>query len=95
MPDSELAARITFFAKDDKAKLRSQSAEAILVERILAGDHEAFAELHKAFAPLVHGIVLARVPRARSMILHRKFSSRLTDLCTRSATRRRWVHGWR
>jgi len=63
MPDSELAARITFFAKTDKAERPSQSAEAILVERILAGDSEAFAELHKAFAPLVHGIVLARVPR--------------------------------
>ena len=63
MPDSELAARITFFAKADKAELPWQSAEAILVERILAGDHEAFAELHKTFAPLVHGIILARVPR--------------------------------
>lgn len=38
-------------------------AEAVLVERICAGDTNAFDELYKIFAPLVHGIILARVPR--------------------------------
>jgi RNA polymerase sigma-70 factor (ECF subfamily) len=38
-------------------------AEARLVERVSAGDEEAFGELYRMFAPLVHGIVLARVPR--------------------------------
>lgn len=38
-------------------------AEIRLVERALAGDAEAFGELYKMFAPLVHGIVLARAPR--------------------------------
>lgn len=38
-------------------------AEARLVERARGGDREAFGELYKMFAPLVHGIVLARVPR--------------------------------
>ena len=37
--------------------------EARLVERFCAGDGEAFDELYKIFAPLVHGIILARVPR--------------------------------
>ena len=37
--------------------------EARLIERVIAGDEEAFGELYKLFAPLVHGIVLARVPR--------------------------------
>jgi RNA polymerase sigma-70 factor (ECF subfamily) len=37
--------------------------EAVLVERICAGDREAFNELYKMFAPMVHGIVLAKVPR--------------------------------
>lgn len=37
--------------------------EARLVERIIEGDEEAFRELYKMFAPLVHGIILARVPR--------------------------------
>ena len=38
-------------------------AEALLIERICAGDEDAFGEFYKMFAPLVHGIVLARVPR--------------------------------
>ena len=38
-------------------------AEARLVERACGGDREAFGELYRMFAPLVHGIVLARVPR--------------------------------
>lgn len=37
--------------------------EALLVERACAGDQEAFGELYKKFAPMVHGIVLARVIR--------------------------------
>jgi len=37
-------------------------AEARLVERVREGDEEAFNEIYKIFAPLVHGIVLARVP---------------------------------
>lgn len=38
-------------------------AEAILVRAVLDGDREAFAILYGQFAPLVHGILLARVPR--------------------------------
>ena len=36
--------------------------EAALVGRVVAGDREAFAELYAQYAPLVHGILLARVP---------------------------------
>lgn len=36
--------------------------EAQLVERVAAGDEEAFGEIYRTFAPLVHGIVLTRVP---------------------------------
>lgn len=38
-------------------------AEAVLVERICAGEQEAFDELYRMFAPLVHGVVLSRVGR--------------------------------
>ncbi|MEP6788976.1 MAG: sigma-70 family RNA polymerase sigma factor, partial [Acidobacteriota bacterium] len=38
------------------------SAEAQLVERAASGDTEAFGEIYKAFAPLIHGFVLSRVP---------------------------------
>src|SRR4051794_24843510 len=37
--------------------------EARLVERVASGDQEAFNELYRMFAPMVHGIILARVPR--------------------------------
>lgn len=36
--------------------------EAALVESVVAGDREAFAGLYALYAPLVHGILLARVP---------------------------------
>jgi RNA polymerase sigma-70 factor, ECF subfamily len=36
--------------------------EARLIERARAGDREAFGEIYKRFAPLVHGIILVRVP---------------------------------
>jgi len=39
------------------------SAEALLVRAVLDGDREAFSTLYGKFAPLVHGILLARVPR--------------------------------
>lgn len=41
----------------------STSRRGTLVERILAGDEDAFNELYRAYAPMVHGIVLARVAR--------------------------------
>jgi RNA polymerase sigma-70 factor (ECF subfamily) len=38
------------------------SAGAALVESVRAGDREAFSGLYELFAPLVHGVLLARVP---------------------------------
>jgi RNA polymerase sigma-70 factor (ECF subfamily) len=38
--------------------------EAVLVKAVLDGDREGFGRLYGLFAPLVHGILLARVPRA-------------------------------
>jgi RNA polymerase sigma-70 factor, ECF subfamily len=38
------------------------SPEAALVEAVRGGDREAFAGLYQIFAPMVHGILLARVP---------------------------------
>ena len=37
--------------------------ELHLVDRFRAGDKEAFGEIYRLFAPLVHGVVLARVPQ--------------------------------
>ena len=68
MPESEMTGNILFFISRQAKTARTADstehlrAEALIVERICDGDNEAFNDLHKMFAPLVHGIVLARVP---------------------------------
>src|ERR1041385_1121186 len=53
-----------------------ESVEVILVRAVLAGEHDRFARLYEIYAPLVHGILLARVPRdevddlAQEIFLH-------------------------
>ena len=70
MSESEMTGNILFFTKRDQktaapATLAHEEPkrEAKLVERIRAGEQEAFNELYRMFAPLVHGIVLTRAPR--------------------------------
>ena len=38
------------------------STEVALVEAVRAGDREAFGRLYALYAPMVHGVLLARVP---------------------------------
>jgi RNA polymerase sigma-70 factor, ECF subfamily len=40
------------------------SIEFVLVRAVLDGDRDGFGRLYDLYAPLVHGILLARVPRA-------------------------------
>src|SRR5215831_4194288 len=66
MSDSEMTSGLFFLARGETntaAAPRMVTPAARLVERIREGDEEAFAELYKLFAPMVHGIILARVPR--------------------------------
>jgi RNA polymerase sigma-70 factor (ECF subfamily) len=67
MSENEMTGNIFYFARSEaKATVTSpvpEKAEARIVERVCAGDREAFGELYKIFAPMVHGIILARVPR--------------------------------
>ena len=65
MPESEMTGNLFLFTNTAAAAPATErvKAEARLVERVCAGDEEAFNEIYKIFAPLVHGIVLARVPR--------------------------------
>jgi RNA polymerase sigma-70 factor (ECF subfamily) len=53
-----------FFSRVETAAPAKETVppEVKLVERACAGDEEAFADIYRAFAPMVHGIVLARVP---------------------------------
>jgi RNA polymerase sigma-70 factor (ECF subfamily) len=39
------------------------SLEARLVTAVLDGEHDRFARLYELYSPMVHGILLARVPR--------------------------------
>jgi RNA polymerase sigma-70 factor (ECF subfamily) len=41
---------------------RDHSPEAVLVEAVRGGDRDAFGRLYDLYAPMVHGILLARVP---------------------------------
>jgi hypothetical protein len=69
MSENEMTGNIFYFARSESkpaaisAAPQTDKPEARLVERICAGDAEAFGEFYKLFAPLVHGIILARVPR--------------------------------
>ena len=45
-------------------QLNETAIEAVLVGAALAGDRDGFGKLYGLYAPLVHGILLARVPRA-------------------------------
>ena len=50
-----------FFADADRGAPQADPSAA-LAEAARAGDHEAFARLYGLYAPLVHGVLLARVP---------------------------------
>jgi RNA polymerase sigma-70 factor (ECF subfamily) len=41
-----------------------ESIETQLVRLVLAGDRDSFGRLYELYAPLVHGILLARMPRS-------------------------------
>jgi RNA polymerase sigma-70 factor, ECF subfamily len=45
-----------------RARVTETSEEALLVRAVRHGEQEAFARLYSLYAPMVHGIVLARVP---------------------------------
>ncbi len=40
----------------------SVSAEELLLEQACAGDEDSFNEIYRSYAPMIHGILLARVP---------------------------------
>ena len=41
-----------------------ESTESTLVRTVLAGDTDTFGRLYELYAPLVHGVLLARMPRS-------------------------------
>lgn len=66
MPENGITGNILLFARSEPVKPgpppEMVTPESMLVEKISAGDETAFGELYKLYAPMVHGIILARVP---------------------------------
>jgi RNA polymerase sigma-70 factor (ECF subfamily) len=50
------------FMEGARQEAEAQAPEAALVEAVRAGDRESFARLYEIYSPLVHGVLLARVP---------------------------------
>lgn len=68
MSESGIIQNLFFPARRKKQEASSpadenQEEKAMLVERVCAGDRNAFDELYKKLSPMVHGIILAKVPR--------------------------------
>lgn len=63
MSDREITLGAFPMMQGEKPVSDSRNETALLVERCLAGDREAFGEIYNKFAPLVHGILLSRLPR--------------------------------
>jgi len=42
----------------------TRKIEVVLIEAVLAGDRDSFGRLYDMYAPMIHGILLARVPRS-------------------------------
>ncbi len=88
MPENEMTGNMFLFAKSETRESAAPVSEkataaARLVERVSAGDEQAFGELYKCFAPMVHGIVLARVPRDEAQdIVQEVFLSAYKNLHT-------------
>ncbi len=55
--------KVTSRRSTDAPPRPETSEDSSLVEAARRGDREAFARLYQAYAPMVHGILLARVPR--------------------------------
>src|SRR5258708_13478553 len=65
MFDAEATANVFLMTQPLSAPETAEpSVEATLIEAVLNGERDRFARLYEMYAPMVHGILLARVPRA-------------------------------
>jgi RNA polymerase sigma-70 factor (ECF subfamily) len=64
----ELEATAEMLLPTPQAKASTETPETrievVLVRAVLAGDRESFGRLYDLYAPMIHGILLARVPRS-------------------------------
>src|SRR5258707_12962246 len=64
MLEAEATADMLLMTQPFTARQASERPiEVVLVEAVLSGERDRFARLYEMYAPMVHGILLARVPR--------------------------------
>jgi len=64
MYEAEATAYMILISKPLKTpSANEQTVEAMLVSAVLSGEREVFSRLYEMYSPMVHGILLARVPR--------------------------------
>jgi RNA polymerase sigma-70 factor, ECF subfamily len=64
MLEAEATADMLFMTQPFPAPVQAeQPVEVGLVKAVLSGERDRFAGLYEMYAPMVHGILLARVPR--------------------------------
>jgi len=64
MHESEMTGDLFILTAESGVRAAAETRpEGRLVDRIREGDEVAFNELYRMFAPMVHGVVLSRVPR--------------------------------
>lgn len=63
MYEAEATANMLLTTGPMPASAIETSPEAALVNSVLAGNRDSFGRLYELYAPMVHGILLARVPR--------------------------------
>src|SRR5437899_966459 len=64
MLEAEATANMLMMTRPFSApKIEEQPVEVALVNAVLDGERDRFARLYEMYAPMVHGILLARVPR--------------------------------
>ena len=68
MYELEATADVLLMTAQAKPSLADRSVETVpeaaLVEAVLAGNRDLFGRLYQLYAPLVHGVLLARLPRS-------------------------------
>ena len=70
MYELEATADLLLMNGQPKTALKPRSDDALseagLIQAVLAGDRDKYGRLYGLYAPLVHGILLARVPRSEA-----------------------------
>jgi RNA polymerase sigma-70 factor, ECF subfamily len=64
MPDREMTLSMFSRKQATVASVADESSPAVhLVDRVCAGDEDAFREMYRKYAPMVHGVLLSKMPR--------------------------------